>query len=414
MTRRMFWVVFRAALAVVSAPLLVSLLLITDAQASTEKVLYNFGASPDANTPVSGLTADGAGNFFGTTSSGGAHNSGAIFKLTPGTGGKWTESVIYSFTGGQDGLTPLGGVIFDGKGNLYGTTSRGGSGGGTVFTLIPIAGVKWKLKTLHKFHGTTGGTPSAGLIFDLAGNLYGTSAEGGTQQLGTVFEMIPGTNGTWTFKTIHSFSANGHDGTTPLAPVTMDASGNLYGTTYLGGANRDGIVFELTPGSNGTWTEKILHTFNAGNGHDGAAPDAPVIIDANGNLFGTTNAGGKDRFYGIVFELTPTSSGSWKESILHAFTDSKDGGEPNAGLTLDASGNLYGTGSTAGVGGGVIFKETLQTNGTWKYSVVHSFKTSGDGQRPYAGLIVDGSGILYGTTKQGGTGSLGTVFMFTP
>jgi uncharacterized repeat protein (TIGR03803 family) len=414
MTRKTFCMVFRAALAVVSAPLLVSLLLIADAQASTEKVLYNFGASPDANTPVSGLTADGAGNFYGTTASGGTHNSGAVFKLTPGTGGKWTESVIYNFTGGQDGLAPMGGLIFDGNGNLYGTTYRGGTGGGTVFTLIPIAGGKWKLKTLHKFHGTTGGSPAAGLILDTTGNLYGTSSEGGAHEDGTVFQMTPGANGTWTFKTIHSFNANGHDGMTPLAPVIMDAAGNLYGTTYAGGANRDGIVFELTPGSNGTWTETILHTFNPSNGHDGAAPDAPVVLDANGNLFGTTNAGGKDRFYGVVFELTPITSGGWKESILHTFTDGKDGGEPNAGLMLDAAGNLYGTASSGGVGGGVVFKETAQTNGTWKYSVVHAFKTSGDGLSSHAGLIRDTAGLLYGTTKLGGGGSLGTVFMVTP
>jgi len=413
MTRKMFWFVFRAALAIVSAPLLMSLILIGDAHASTENVLYSFGSSPDANGPVSGLTFDAAGNLYGTAASGGANSDGAVFQLTPGTGGKWNESVIYSFTGKSDGMVPLGGVILDAAGNLYGTTSRGALGSGTVFTLIPGAGGKWKLKVLHTFIGTTGGVPSAGLIFDTAGNLYGTTAEGGAHEVGSVFELVPGANGKWAFKAIHSFNNNGHDGNDPLAGLTLDAAGNLYGTTYAGGAYTYGVVFQLTPGSNGNWTETILHAFNASNGHDGAAPDAPIVIDSNGNLFGTTTSGGKDRFYGVVFELTLNSQGKWQESILHAFTDGPDGGEPNAGLTLDTSGNLYGTGATGGHEG-VVFKETLGTNGKWKHSVAHAFQGGNDGIRPYAGLILDAAGNLYGTTKQGGTNSLGTVFMVRP
>jgi uncharacterized repeat protein (TIGR03803 family) len=391
----------------------VNLLLITDAQASTEKVLYSFGSGTDANTPVSGLTFDAAGNLYGTAAGGGADSDGAVFELTPASGGKWNESVIYSFTGGSDGMVPLGDVILDAAGNLYGTTSRGASGSGTIFTLIPGAGGKWKLKVLHTFQGTTGGVPSAGLIFDPAGNLYGTTAEGGAHEAGTVFQLTPGTNGKWTFKSIHSFNSNGHDGTNPLAGLTLDAAGNLYGTTHDGGAHTYGIVYQLTPGSNGKWTETILHTFNAGNGHDGAGSAAPIVIDSNGNLFGTTVSGGKDGFYGVVFELTLNSLGKWQESILHSFTDGNDGGEPNAGLTLDASGNLYGTGASGGHAG-VVFKETLGTNGKWKHKVVHDFTNGSDGARPYASLILDAAGNLYGTTKQGGTNSLGTVFLVKP
>jgi uncharacterized repeat protein (TIGR03803 family) len=269
-------------------------------------------------------------------------------------------------------MVPLGGVISDAAGNLYGTTSRGALGSGTVFTLIPGAGGTWKLKVLHTFIGTTGGVPSAGLIFDTAGNLYGTTAEGGTHGYGSVFELVPGANGKWAYKGIHSFNANGHDGITPLAALTLDGAGTLYGTTYAGGSHSDGVVFQLTPGSNGKWSEKILHTFNASNGHDGAAPDAPVVIDSSGNIFGTTVGGGKDRFYGVVFELSLNTQGHWQEKILHAFTDGNDGGEPNAGLTFDAAGNLYGTGAS-GAGQGVAFKETFGTNGKWKYSVVHAF-----------------------------------------
>jgi uncharacterized repeat protein (TIGR03803 family) len=414
MMRNMFRFAFKAALAIVSAPLLVSLILIGNAQASTEKVIYSFGSGKDGSGPVSSLIFDTAGNLYGTTASGGAQNDGTVFELTPGSGGKWTESIIHSFTGGKDGLTPLGNLIMDAAGNLYGTTSRGAQGGGTVFILIPGAGGKWKLKVLHTFHGTTGGSPSAGLIFDTAGSLYGTTAEGGGQEAGTVFQLTPGTNGTWTFKTIHSFNTNGHDGTTPLAALTLDGAGNLYGTTSAGGSQRDGVVFQLTPGSNGKWTETILHTFDPANGRDGAEPVAPIIIGANGDLFGTTVTGGKNRFYGVVFELTLNSKGNWEESILHAFADGNDGGEPNAGLTLDADGNLYGTASSGGAAGGVVFKETLQTNGKWKYSIAHSFKNGTDGLRPYSGLILDAAGNLYGTTKQGGSNSLGTVFLVKP
>jgi uncharacterized repeat protein (TIGR03803 family) len=414
MTRKMFRFVFRAALAIVSAPLLVNLLLITDAQASSEKVLYSFTSGNDASVPLAGLTFDVAGNLYGTTDTGGANSDGAVFQLTPGAGGKWSEKVIYSFTGKSDGMNPLGSLIFDAAGNLYGTTSRGALGSGTVFTLIPGAGGKWKLKVLHTFHGTTGGSPWGGLIFDPAGNLYGTTAEGGAHEAGTVFELTPGTNGTWAFMQLHGFNDNGHDGVSPLAALTLDAAGNLYGTTSAGGAHKYGIVFELTPGSNGKWTEIILHTFNPANGHDGAAPDAPIVIDSNGNLFGTTASGGKNEFYGVVFELTLDSVGKWQQNILHAFADGHDGGEPNAGLTLDASGNLYGTASSGGVFGGVVFKETLQTNGNWKYSVAHSFKSGGDGSRSYASLILDGTGNLYGTTREGGANDLGTVFLVKP
>ncbi len=198
-----------------------------------------------------------------------------------------------------------------------------------------------------------------------------------------------------------------------LAGLTLDATGNLYGTTYAGGARSDGVVFQLAPGSNGKWTETILHTFNAGNGHDGAAPAAPIVIDSNGNLFGTATAGGKDRFYGIVFELTLNSLGKWQEKILHSFTDGPDGGEPNAGLTFDPSGNFYGTGASGGHEG-VVFKETLGTNGKWKYKVVYAFTGGNDGSGPYAGLILDAVGNLYGTTKQGGASNLGTVFLVKP
>jgi len=404
--------VFRAALAVISAPLLVNLLLIADAQAATEKVLYSFGTGTDANSPVTAMVFDTAGNLYGTTLAGGAHNLGAIFQLTPGSGGKWTETVIYSFNGGQDGMAPLGGVILDATGTLYGTTSRGALGSGTVYSLSPVGGGQWKFKVLHTFIGTTGGVPSASLEFDGAGNLYGTTAEGGSHGLGSVFQMVPGTNGKWKFKAVHSFNNNGHDGYDPLAPVIIDSAGNLYGTTNQGGVNRDGIVFELTPGSNGKWSEKILHAFNAGNGRDGAAPTGPVTLDANGNLFGTTNAGGKDRFYGIVFELSLNSNNHWQETILHAFTDGPDGGEPNCNLVLDSAGNVYGTGSTGG-NQGVVFKETL-INGKWKHSVLHKFQGGSDGINPHAGLVFDASGVLYGTTKLGGTNNLGTVFSLKP
>src|ERR1039458_2304305 len=255
------------------------------------------------------------------------------------------ETVLHSFhNNGTDGFGPYyAGLIFDAAGNLYGTTLYGGSyggapgTGGTVFELTPAAGGGWTEKVLYSFGNVAdadGANPFAGLVFDAAGNLYGTTYAGGTYRNGTVFELTPAAGGGWTEKVLHNFNNNGTDGATPLAGLILDAVGNLYGTTQVGGTYNYGTVFELTPVAGGGWTEKVLHTFN---GTDGFEPSAGLIFDAAGNLYGTA---------GVVFELTPVAGGGWTEQVLN------NGAGPG-GLIFDAAGNLYGTtleGGTYGLG----------------------------------------------------------------
>src|ERR1019366_934096 len=209
-------------------------------------------------------------------------------------------------------------------------------------------------KVLYSFihNGTDGGFPQAGLIFDAAGNLYGTTSEGGTSSscsggCGTVFELTPTAGGGWTEKVLHNFNSNGTDGANPYAGLIFDAAGNLYGTTTVGGTYYYGTVFELTPTAGGGWTEKVLHSFNY-NGTDGNNPQASLTIDAAGNLYGTTSGGGTyGNYKGTVFELTPAAGGDWTETVLHNFVG-PDGAAPLAGLIFDAAGNLYGTTSGGG------------------------------------------------------------------
>jgi len=223
-----------------------------------------------------------------------------VFELTPAAGGGWTERVLYSF--GADGIWPTAGLVFDAAGNLYGTTSFGGTvGWGTVFELTPAGGGGWTEQVLHNFLGYSDGeTPYAGLIIDAVGNLYGTTSSGGTYGVGMVFELMPTAGGHWTEQVLHTF--NFTDGGAPYAGLIFDVAGNLYGTAGGGGTYGDGTVFELTPTAGGGWTEKVVHSF--GNGTDGIFPRADLIVDAVGNLYGTTNYGGTNN-YGTVFEVTP-------------------------------------------------------------------------------------------------------------
>ncbi len=302
-----------------------------------------------------------------------------------------------------------------------------------VFVTTTCTGAE---RVVHNFgNGSRDGrTPLASLIFDASGNLYGTTNEGGTGVehcntgtggCGTVFELTPKGEGSWTEKVLHSFTAVGKDGNYPVGNLIFDASGNLYGTTSAGGAHVFyGTVFELTPKGDGSWTEKILHSFNYG-ANDGSMPQAGLIPDAAGNLYGTTLLGGEFG-YGTVFELTPTRGGKWKEKLLYSF-DGEDGYSPMGNLTFDATGNLYGTtyygaDQSCGYGGygcGVVFELTPKTGGGWTESVLHRF-SGNDGESPSTTLIFDASGNLYGTTPLGGDNSCGngygcgTVFELTP
>ena len=276
--------------------------LVTSTWAATnEKVLHSFnGNGADGYQPEASLIFDAVGNLYGTTYWGGTYGFGTVFELTPSGGGGWTETVLHSFQpNGTDGNYPIAGLIFDAAGNLYGTTSAGGTYGfGTVFELTPEEGGGWTETVLLNFNGTDGSYPHAGLAFDAAGNLYGTTGYDGTYHYGTVFELTPTAGGGWTETVLHSFG-NGTDGASPFAGLIFDAAGNLYGTTSAGGTYGTGTVFELTGGR-----EQVLYSFKSRYGADGATPYAGLIFDAAGNLYGTTYWGG-NYGDGTVFELTP-------------------------------------------------------------------------------------------------------------
>jgi uncharacterized repeat protein (TIGR03803 family) len=391
--------------------------------ASQEELVHNFDDNgKDGYAPYATLIRDIAGNLYGTTylggngtcNYGGGQGCGTVFELTPRAGGGWAEKILHNFNAdGRDGFAPYAGLIFDAAGNLYGTTQGGGVHAyGTVFELTPRAGGGWTEKILHSFNDNykDGIIPYAGVIFDTAGNLYGATLNGGTSNVGTVFELTPTTSGPWKERILHNFQNNGKDAWYPEGNLIFDSSGNLYGTA-ANSSYFPGAVFELIPKTGGGWTEKILHKF--GKFDDGWTPYAGVIFNA-GNLYGTTYGGGVHGF-GTVFELTPKSSGGWTEKILHSFNDDgKDGWSPEAGLAFDALGNLYGTTTEGGVyGDGTVFELAPNAGGAWKETVLRSFNST-NGETPYSGLAFDASGNLYGTTYGGGTHSDGAVFEIKP
>jgi uncharacterized repeat protein (TIGR03803 family) len=409
--------------------------------ASPEKVLYSFCAAsncPDGGQSWASLIFDSAGNLYGTTAVGGLSQCfaygfpgcGTVFELIPEADGKWTEKVLYKFCSTAacaDGANPYAGLIFDSVGNLYGTTGAGGrGGGGTVFELTPGAYGKWTEKVLYNFCSTAncadGEIPYAGLIFDSAGNLFGTTYGGGSC-CGTVFELIPGDAGKWTEKVLHRFTVDSrtHDGVSPgFGGLIFDKAGNLYGTTSYGGRCVEdygcGTVFKLTRHAKGRWTEKVLYPFQA-NGKDGHNPYYGLVFDAAGNLYGTTFQGGRSskcqEGCGTVFQLTPGTEGRWAEKVLYSF-DGKDGSGAIDNLVLDSKGNLYGNTNTGGTyDRGTVFRLSPVGGGEWKEHL-YSFKPGEDGALPSGGLIFDSAGNLYGTTFAGGAHNGGMVYKFIP
>jgi uncharacterized repeat protein (TIGR03803 family) len=394
----------------------------------TGKVLHSFGKGEDGSAPFAGVIFDAAGNLYGTTYAGGAFKVGTVFELTPGANGKWAEKVLHNFGKGKDGATPYAGVIFDTAGNLYGTTAAGGANNdGTVFELTPGANGNWTEKILHSFdlNGKDGAHPRGGLIFDATGSLYGTTTTGGEiacnppSGCGTVFKLTPGTNGQWVHTGLHSFKgtgANSLNGANPEASLIFDGKGSLYGTTYAGGRSY-GTVFELTPGANGEWIESVLYRFCAVHRCvDGAHPTAGLIFDVQGNLYGTTGGGGAYCFdsggCGTAFQLIPGADGKWTENVLHSFNGSTDGNGSGGDLIFDAAGNLYGTTGAGHESMGTVFRLS-QVNGQWTNTVLYNFDNR-TGTNPYDGVIFDAAGNLYGTTSNGGVDYGGTVFQITP
>jgi len=365
------------------------------AQAQNFTVLHNFTGSPDGSLPYGSLIRDFSGTDSGTTETGGTSGAGTVFKVHR----SGTVTVLYSFKGGSDGANPFAELLRDASGNLYGTTANGGTSGlGTVFKVSKTR----KETILYSFAGGTDGCyPFGGLLRDSAGNLYGTTEVCGASGMGTVFKLSK----TGKETILHSF-AGGSDGEFPsFTSLLMDTEGNLYGVAEQGGTSNLGVVYKLN--KRGKLT--ILHSFTGGTS-DGCDVFGTPAMDAAGNLYGTANSCGSSHV-GIVWKVSKKG----KETVLHNFTaGSSDGSEPVAGVIMDATGNLYGStyqGGSANLG--TVYK--LNKKGT--ITLLHTF-TGTDGDYLYAGVLRDASGNLYGTTIYGGTGQeckngCGTVWQIT-
>jgi uncharacterized repeat protein (TIGR03803 family) len=434
---------------------LAALFLVPSARAANKyETLYKFRGGKNGKSPLAGLVFDGAGKLYGTTSVGGANRNcddgsgnlvgcGVVFELTPNADASWKEKVIYSFcpTDCSDGATPVAGLVVDAAGNLYGTTQIGGSlscadgggqGCGAVFQLASNQDGGWTESVLHGFTGGSDGAFCyAGLIFDKAGNLYGTTS-GAANAESTVFKLTPNGDGAWSESVLYDFTG-GKDGNSSRASVIFDQSGNLYGTTEFGGnlsgcgGSGCGVVFKLVPDEKGQWIETVLHTFS---GTDGMLADSSLILDSAGDLYGVTaqvgnlndcsSVGGYGGC-GVVFKLTPVGKDKWTETVLHAFTGDTDGASP-AGVIFDTAGNLYGTTVNGGnlsclglgYGCGVVFKLAPKSKGGWTETLLHTFSDP-QGVFPYGGVTFDAAGKnLYGTTAGNGRTLDGTVFELAP
>jgi uncharacterized repeat protein (TIGR03803 family) len=410
-------------------------------QAQTFTVLYNFAGGPDGYFPSTPLTIDRSGNLYGTANLGGNDNDcvvdqfrgcGTLFKLSR-HGSAWTFNVLYSFLGGSDGAYPETAVVFGPDGSLYGTTGEGGTNGcfaegcGTVFklqpppTFCPAFSCAWTKTTLYQFTGGyDGGKPLGSPSFDHAGNLYGTTEYTGQgSPAATVYELTP-SNGGWKFSIVYSFPDNGQ-AATPYDGVVFDPQGNIWATTYYGGIqdcgdpqlpNSCGIIFELIPSGSG-WTENTVFQFHRSIG---GGPTGNLIFDQSGNLYGTLQANGPNGG-GSVYQLNPSSQAVTVLASLPGSGGTVSG--PTGNLVMDAAGNLYGVTEGAGAHNlGSIFKLSPSSGG-WILTDLHDFSGASDGSYPYAGLVIDANGNLYGTTTEGGNSSncyngCGTIFEITP
>ena len=410
----------------------VVVLLVSAAWATAhEQVLYRFSGGRDGASPSSGLLLDTAGNLYGTASAGGDPNDcstysipgcGVVFELTPSAGGKWREHVLHAFHGGTDGIGPSGNLVFDSTGNLFGTTFRGGNancsdGCGTVFELSPSADGSWNESIIYSFRNGSDGALPAGLVFE-GGNLYGVvTYDGGSS--GAIYELSPPQlkGEAWTERTLYSFTGIEMQ-TNPQ--LLFDGKDTLFGSWYqlYSCYPACGAVFELKR-SGGDWQQASEYAFQGGG--YGGEPMAGVVMDSQGNLYGTGAEGGNN--WGIAFELK-RSGDNWTQIMTHNFcsrNNCADGSQPKAPLVFDQAGNLYGTAEGGGTGCsypgcGVVF-ELSRVGNRWTETVLYSFKGPPDGSSPVQGLTLDGKGNLFGTTPTGGMGGdsgYGTVFEVTP
>ncbi len=406
---------FRGALALA---VFCALLMVAHPAQAQETVLYNFTGGLDGAQPESSLTLHN-GNLYGTTQTGGILGYGVVFELSPNGSGGWNETVLHQFALGEipppDGGFPVSNVIFDSAGNIYGTTMFGGPADcgdcGTVFELTP-SGTNWTQTILYNFTGGNDGLhPQSGLIMDAAGHLYGTTLKGGANNAGTVFELSR-SGDVWTEKIIYAIPSD--DSIGMYAGLAMDAAGNMFGTS---GAT----VFELSPNGSGGWNPTIIATF-VPEGKEGFDAEGTPVLDHAGNVYGTTAWGGANN-QGAVYKLS-RENGTWQESVLYSFPSSKaEGSHPWGGVVLDAAGNLYGTAMNGGPNStycqhtcGTVFELSPVAGGGYQEQTLWGFNYV-DGSTPMGSLVLDGSGKLYGTTEAGGTlagGVAGTVFEVNP
>ncbi len=419
--------------------------------AQTETPLYSFtGDSIDGSFPLAGLVFDGEGNLFGTTSYGGTHDWGTAFKLSPPASGSgtWTRKTIHSFDlGASEGALPGARLAFHNDA-LYGVTSVAGGVNeccGVVFSLTFGGNTGWQIHVLHSFTGADGSAPSSGVIFDAAGNMYGTASQGGGSTLcgaygcGSVYELSPPSvpGGPWAETVLYTFTG-ASDGGNPGGELVFDSAGSLYGTAAVGGTSGGGGVFQLTPSTSGApWTEHLLYSFKGGSS-DGDIPIGALAFDKSGNLLGATFQGGPvvtgcGQGCGVLFKLKPPakSGGAWTETLIHRFGSGNDGKYPSGGVLIDSSGALYGTtfgggnnfaceysGDYSGCGTVYKFSQAGAHGSAWTETILHDFGTiDSDGAEPNGGLLFDSKGNLYGTTKWGSAGNecgCGTVFEITP
>ncbi len=391
--------------------------------AQTYTVIHNFSGGQDGAMPMAGLTMDRAGNLYGTANFGGntggscaPNGCGVVYRLTKHNS-SWILSPLYSFVGGNDGMNPrMANVLIGSDGTLYSSTYFGGGscdgsnqGCGTVFKLQPPANAchsvicSWSETILHSFNGADGAGPVGALVFDQQGNLDGTTNTGSFRDGGTAYQLVQSSG--WMEMILRNLYGY------PGSSVSLDHAGNLYGTTFIGN-DSPGTVYQLA--FNGlNWIGTDIYDF--GGGDDGGYPNAGVILDSAGNLYGATTAGGSGRG-GTVFELTP-SDGGWTYNVLYSFTGRGSGtliAGPVGNLLMDSSGNLYGTTFADGaLGYGAVFKLTHTDQG-WTYTSLHDFTGGTDGSYPYSNLIFDGQGNLYGTASSGGGFGRGVIFQIIP
>jgi uncharacterized repeat protein (TIGR03803 family) len=384
------------------------------ATTSKERVLYSFSGGADGGDPAAELVVDGAGDLYGTTVVGGADACGTVFKLTPQPSGSWKERVLYSFTCYADGKNPYGGVTFDQHGNLYGTTVSGGSGGscgssgcGVVFRLDSRAE-----RVLHSFTGGRDGFgPGGPVVFRIYGDLFGTTPDGGRNGQGVVYQLEHRGNSAkgWRETIVHSFDGGKDGGTGSLGALLVRGGGSLYGVAETGGAYGAGTVYQLLS-SGGRWRLTTLYAFR-GNPDAGSPYGGLIDGPYAGYLSGTTYYGGKNGL-GAVFELIP-STGGFEERVLYSFKGGNDGASPTSTLLWLTGTTLYGT-TSAGGGScncGTIFSVDASSG---KERILHSFTGGSDGAYPYYGLTAGANGNLYGTTAAGGNRNQGTVYELTP